>query len=180
MHILGLEVDSYLECQENKTFRNNSNHINAIWGKSHFLPKWWKWSLLVGIFLPLSYLFIHSFIHSFNKHVLSASYFQLFCSVGLGNVKMRYGVHSFNKYLWRSYYVSETVLGARDIVVKNRQTGASLVAQWLRIHLSMKGTWVRALVGEDPTCRGATKPVRHNYRACALEPVNHSYWSPRA
>ena len=40
---------------------------------------------------------------------------------------------------------------------------ASLVAQWLRIHLPMQGTWVRALVREDPTCRGATKPVSHNY-----------------
>ena len=30
----------------------------------------------------------------------------------------------------------------------------------------MQGTQVRALVWEDPTCRGATKPVRHNYRAC--------------
>ena len=40
---------------------------------------------------------------------------------------------------------------------------ASLVAQWLRIHLPMQGTHVRALVQEDPTRRGATKPVRHNY-----------------
>ena len=40
---------------------------------------------------------------------------------------------------------------------------ASLVAQWLRICLPMQGTRVRALVREDPTCRGATKPVRHNY-----------------
>ena len=31
----------------------------------------------------------------------------------------------------------------------------------------MQGTRVRALVREDPTCRGAAKPVRHNY------------WSPR-
>ena len=45
--------------------------------------------------------------------------------------------------------------------------GASLVAQWLRICLPMQGTRVRALVWEDPTCRGATKPVRHNYWACA-------------
>ena len=29
---------------------------------------------------------------------------------------------------------------------------------------------VLALVREDPTCRGAAKPVRHNYWACALEP----------
>ena len=40
---------------------------------------------------------------------------------------------------------------------------ASLVAQWLRIRLQMQGTRVRALVREDPTCCGATKPVRHNY-----------------
>ena len=48
-------------------------------------------------------------------------------------------------------------------VVKNPPTRTSLGAQWLRIHLPTKGTWVRALVREDPTCRGATKPVRHNY-----------------
>ena len=41
--------------------------------------------------------------------------------------------------------------------------GASLVAQWLRICLPMQGTQVRALVWEDPTCRGATGPVSHNY-----------------
>ena len=40
---------------------------------------------------------------------------------------------------------------------------ASLVAQWLRIRLPMEGTRVQALAREDPTCRGATKPVRHNY-----------------
>ena len=40
---------------------------------------------------------------------------------------------------------------------------ASLVAQWLRICLPMQGTRVQALVWEDPTCRGATKPVSHNY-----------------
>ena len=40
---------------------------------------------------------------------------------------------------------------------------ASLVAQWLRICLPMQGTRVRALVWEDPTCRGATGPVGHNY-----------------
>ena len=48
------------------------------------------------------------------------------------------------------------------IVVKT-STRASLVAQWLRIHLPMQGTRVRALVWEDPTCRGSTKPTHHNY-----------------
>ena len=59
------------------------------------------------------------------------------------------------------YFLSvNTWLGSK---VKNR---ASLVAQWLRICLSMQGTWVRALVWKDPTCNGATKPVSHNYWAC--------------
>ena len=60
-----------------------------------------------------------------------------------------------------------------------RRTGlrTSLVAQWLRIHLPMQGTRVRALVQEDLTCRRATRPVRHNYWACALKPVSHNYWA---
>ena len=41
--------------------------------------------------------------------------------------------------------------------------GTFLVAQWLRIRLPMQGTRVQSLVWEDPTCCGATKPVRHNY-----------------
>ena len=41
----------------------------------------------------------------------------------------------------------------------------------------MQGTWVRALVQEDSTCRGATKPVSHNYLARALEPASHNYWA---
>ena len=57
--------------------------------------------------------------------------------------------------------------------------GTSLVVQWLRIRLPMQGTWVRALVWEDPTCCGATKPVHHNYWACALEPVLHNKRSHR-
>ena len=43
------------------------------------------------------------------------------------------------------------------------KTGASLVAQWLGVCLLMQGTRVRALVWEDPTCRGATGPVSHDY-----------------
>ena len=33
------------------------------------------------------------------------------------------------------------------------------MAQWLRVRLPMQGTRVRALVREDPTCRGTTGPV---------------------
>ena len=37
------------------------------------------------------------------------------------------------------------------------------MVQWLRMRLPKQGTRVRALVREDPTGRGETKPVRHNY-----------------
>ena len=43
---------------------------------------------------------------------------------------------------------------------KKNKNRASLVAQWLRICLPMR---VRALVWEDPTYRGATRPVSHSY-----------------
>ena len=46
--------------------------------------------------------------------------------------------------------------------MKRQHSGASLVAQWLRICLLMQGTRVRALVWEDPTCHGAAGPVSHN------------------
>ena len=57
--------------------------------------------------------------------------------------------------------------------------GASLVAQWLRIRLPMQGTWVRALVWEDPTCRRAARPVSHNYWACASGTCAPQWERPR-
>ena len=62
---------------------------------------------------------------------------------------------------WAGFYRSVSNLD------KNTHIQASLVAQWLRVCLPMQGTRVRALVWEDPTCRGATGPVSHNYWACA-------------
>ena len=63
-------------------------------------------------------------------------------------------------FLW-----PEKSLKQRDpeLEVRNGGSRASLVAQWLRICLLMQGTRVQALVWEDPTCRGATGPVSHNY-----------------
>ncbi|KAJ8784724.1 hypothetical protein J1605_008075 [Eschrichtius robustus] len=57
-------------------------------------------------------------------------------------------------------YCPEVYLGREEILQESR---ASLVAQWLRILLPIQGTRVQALVREDTTCRGATKPMRHNY-----------------
>ena len=50
-----------------------------------------------------------------------------------------------------------------DCHSEREKMGTSLVAQWLGIRLPMEGTWVRALVREDPTSCGATKPMSHNY-----------------
>ena len=41
--------------------------------------------------------------------------------------------------------------------------GTSLAVQWLRIHLSMQGTRVQSLIGEDSTGQGATGSMCHNY-----------------
>ena len=93
-------------------------------------------------------------------------------------------IHDFkgSKWRWRCD-AADTSQGVRrrkqywDSPIKEWKLGTSLVAKWLRIHLPRQGTWVQALVWEDPTCRGATKPVRHNYWARALEPANHNYWA---
>ena len=60
-----------------------------------------------------------------------------------------------------------TWMNLKCILTQKVIHGSSLVAQWLRIRLPMQGTWVRALVWEDPTCPGATRPVSHNCWACA-------------
>ena len=43
----------------------------------------------------------------------------------------------------------------------------SLVVQVLRSHLAMQETLAQSLVWEDPTSRGATKPLRSS--ACVLQ-----------
>ena len=76
-------------------------------------------------------------------------------------------------YIFKIHWQSLMGLDIK-IEFKTCRLGTSLVAQWLRVHLPVQGMWVRALVQEDPTCRRATKPVRHNYWACALEPLGHN------
>ena len=46
-----------------------------------------------------------------------------------------------------------------------------ILANGSGIHLPVQETWVRSLVQEDTTCRGAPTPVHHSYWACALESV---------
>ena len=60
---------------------------------------------------------------------------------------------------------------------KIRYIRTSLVAQWITIHLPIQGTWVQSSIWEDPTCLRATKPLCHNYWACAPEPGNRNCWA---
>ena len=94
-----------------------------------------------------------------------------YCIIIRDNFKWKYNFHRSicTKYIESKYKVK--------IISTRRNERASLVAQWLRICLPMQGTRVRALVWEDPTCHGTTKPMYHNYWACALEPVSHNYWT---
>ena len=69
----------------------------------------------------------------------------------------------FHKEILVNLNLSRTSVVEVELTFKSIFWGASLVVQWLRIRLPMQGTQVRALVQEDPTCRGATKPMHHNY-----------------
>ena len=71
---------------------------------------------------------------------------------------LKYTTHKV-KYM----LMASLILYFSKIQLRFKSSGASLVAQWLRICLPVQGTQVQALVWEDPTGRGATKPVRHNY-----------------
>ena len=58
--------------------------------------------------------------------------------------------------------ISYDITHMQNLILKSYTNGTSLVGQCLRIRLPMQGTRIRALVQEDPTCRGATKPMHHN------------------
>ena len=76
-----------------------------------------------------------------------------------------------------SFFMGRYVSKEYEITNSKIYMWGFLGAQWLRIRLPAQGTCIRALVREDPTCHGATKPMRHDYSACALEPMSHNYWA---
>ena len=47
----------------------------------------------------------------------------------------------------------------RVAISKKSIDRTSLVVQWLRLQLTMHGTWVQSLFWEDSMCLGATKPI---------------------
>ena len=67
---------------------------------------------------------------------------------------------------------------ANSCQVNSLKCWASLVAQWLRIRPPMQGTRVGALVREDPTYRGTTKPLRHSYWAHAPQLLRSACLGP--
>ena len=87
----------------------------------------------------------------------SSLYSHRFNNWGVSNVRLK--VFIYHQLFW--ILMSEGLY----ICLIKICPGTSLVVQWLRIRLPKQGTRVRALVQEDPTCRGATKPVHHNYWA---------------
>ena len=104
--------------------------------------------------------------------IYSLSNFQMYNRVLLTIVPLLYATSP-----WLIYFPAGSLsFNPLGFLCKSKQE-TSLVAQWLRIHLPMQWTRVRALVREDPKCRGATKPVHHNYWACGLEPESHNYWA---
>ena len=73
-----------------------------------------------------------------------------------------------NVKITNTWRLNNTLLNNQEITeevkeeIKKYLERASLVAQWLRVRLPMRGTRVRALVWEDPTCHRAAGPVSHN------------------
>ena len=59
--------------------------------------------------------------------------------------------------------------------VKSHSHGAFPVTQWQRTCLPRQETQVRSLIWEEPTRLRATKPMCHNYQACALKPRSCNY-----
>ena len=71
-----------------------------------------------------------------------------------------------------------TSLMDSELLLKEGNSRASLVAQWWKVYLSMQETRVWSLIWEDLTCHGATEHLRHSYWACALDQGSRSRWSP--
>ena len=138
----------------------------------HLVNRWCKLMVLLNTVQYCKCIFSYDFLNNI--------FFSLACFI----VRIQYIIHiTYKRCVNRLFMLSVRLLINNRLLVvnlggvKSYELRASLVAQWLRIRVPMQGTWVWSLVREDPTCHGATKPVSHNYWACALEPVSHSYWA---
>ena len=59
--------------------------------------------------------------------------------------------------------IGETTMKTVWKFFKKLKLETSLVVQWLRIHLPIRGTWVQSLLRDDYICHRATKSMQHNY-----------------
>ena len=142
-------------------FQNLNIHCTSHTKKSFFSP-----SLLPPVFLlfrsdfkshPLSFLSMFLTFHLCANPVFAqCSSKAVFGEDNGALIDKMNGDFSVLLFLTSLLYLTTSCF------LKTLQWG-SLVAQWLRICLPMQGTRVRALVWEDPICRGATRPVSHNY-----------------
>ena len=82
-----------------------------------------------------------------------------------------FGITQSISILWASTNVPDVM---RSIAMYTSQRWTPLVVHWVRVRLPMEGTQVQSLVWEPPTCCEATKPMRHNYWACAPQPKKAS------
>ena len=71
---------------------------------------------------------------------------------------MEFGSHDY-----KNQNTDHSSVSATQLPRERGQT--SLGIQGLRACLPMQGTWIQSLIQEEPTCHGATKPMRHNYWA---------------
>ena len=112
---------------------------------------------------------------SFNSVRLGTDMIPILWVMKLRLRKVKGQPHGHAANIWQRFEPKSTMLestlyqsvhksyGVKIMSLQNWGPGASLVVRWLRIPLSTQGTWVQSVLWEDPTCRGATKPVHHDY-----------------
>ena len=151
----------------------------------HYCPLLWTATVMMPFLRSCQLESPHS--HLTSKTTLSSSlYVSLSCSHSPWSLASSFWGHPSSFFQKMYLLVTVAVEGGlawylKSLEIhnknKNKTRGTSLVAQWLRICLPKQGTRIQALVQEDPTCHRATKPVCHNYWACALEPAIHICWA---
>ena len=70
-------------------------------------------------------------------------------------------------------FISDAFLASlhSNLFKKTHSFRASMVVQWLRIHLPMQGIWVQSQIREDPTCHEAISLCTTTEALEPLEPV---------
>ena len=129
-------------------------------------------------------------VHFHGHHISQMNYLHQSQLLVVGEPKLRWEKCLRINHLWRKQsqrpsfeYVDPAIPDVSErtlwMLLLNTSLWASLVVQWLRVCLPVQGTWVWALVWEDPTCRRAARPVSHEYWACASGACTPQWERPR-